>query len=192
MFSELEQFSRLLWQPGKTLHHDWWNRLGLASWEVVYPRLTGSTMRELNRVITLRRCFPDEQFHLTGEFNGLQRALLRSFERLPMLMTAFGLLLSACPDYLLLKPWRTEIARQLSETQLQQVWCLWRSGLRTPDIAPENIVQHLQQLGIASLQRSLHDDPVWRALSYTLPEPRGIEPPEKGATELFMRLERFL
>jgi hypothetical protein len=186
-------YHRLIWQPGRQMRADWWTLLELGGWQVLYPHLPPRAMRSLDNEIQRRRESRGLLTVMRGEFTPLQKGLLRALERLPTLVLALGLLASQCPDYLLWRPYRQVLNTWLTEVQLNQLWSIWRGGLRTPDKEPAALLDFALLRGIDILQTALSGDPVWQAVRFTLPPASGEAFFSGEDTEaLFLRLERFL
>ncbi|KML17784.1 hypothetical protein VL10_24105 [Leclercia adecarboxylata] len=189
-------FFQLLWQPGLRLHEHWWIRLDLSHWEKNYPLLSPKGQRELDRLICHRRQFPLASNNLPlSNHSALQSALIRADRRMPVLLLALGLLLLECPDYLLWRPYREVLSSHLSHVQLEQLQILWRRGRRSPQLSPADLIQGAQMTGLTALSLELQNEPVWQAISYSLPvadDCLSASALTVSAEQIFMRLERFL
>jgi len=186
-------YHRLVWQPGKWLHDDWWRAMGLQEWKAAYEDMPLPAQRELDKAIKQGRSRLG--FHPVSlqELTPIQDVLLRAFERLPTLIVALGISLSQCPDYLLWRPYRQALSSHLTEEQIAQLQAVWRGGERSPDIEPDALIPYAQRLGISALHHVLIEDPVWQAVRYTLPDCAVVErSASHSPVPFFLRLERFL
>ncbi|CAI1009582.1 type III secretion system domain-containing protein [Serratia quinivorans] len=192
---QLGLLCRLLWQPGAWLHSQWWSALELASWRHCYPTLDDISQRELDRLICQRRGFPLPMMPVP-ELNPLRLALLRALPRLPALLTALGLVLLACPGYLIWRPYRQALSSCLHDQQLQQLAAIWRGGTAKPLYSPTELPDRALALGHHCLSRGLTHEPLWQAIGFTLPCVTPLcDVADSSSTvtvATFLRLEKFL
>ncbi|RKT98762.1 type III secretion system subunit [Burkholderia sp. Nafp2/4-1b] len=137
--SALQRLHRLGWQPGATMHDDWWQHLGLAEWRDKYHRYP-ACRQAIDRVIVARRGFP--RAPLPACLDSRQNALLAAEPRIDSLIIALGVIALDCADHLLVKQYRAHLVGGIGEracTQLLAVHRGWRSSARVA--LPERLIE---------------------------------------------------
>ena len=190
------QLAQWFLSPGKTMHASWWEELSLTSWASVYGTNNILT-RQIDALIIHRGHLPAFPATLNGMTERGQ-VLSRLSWKLPYFILALGVLLLECPDYLIRREYRTPLAEQLGEEQVQLLWMLWRGGEKNPALSADELVLYAHQLGYQAVELCFATDPVWQVLRLHLPVP----PPEEHEVHMtfdkeaifseLQRLERFL
>jgi len=190
--SGLCQAYRLVWQPGATLHTDWWQFWDLQHFQVLYFDAPVSTQRRIDTHI-IRLCgLADWK---PASLSSLQQDLVRIRAQLPVLLSALGLMAFGCANYFHFRHYRKVLSTLFSAQQLAQMSLLLRGAGSAPNIPPDELLQACLAAGITALDKSLVNDPLWQRLFFTLPrhssEVKG-DLTFADPVKMLLRLERFL
>lgn len=183
---------RLYLQPGESLHQTWWHKWDMTSLKAFYGQMPVSVKRPVDRMLITRRQIPLWQ---PQQLSARQVALIRMQPVLPLLLTALGFQLLGCARYLWLGPYRQKLMQMFSEAQCRQLAVLTLPAESIVSITPEDLLEHCLSVGWSGVQGTYKDDPLWRALQFTLPAsmtPVPELPPVKDPLAMLLRLERFL
>jgi hypothetical protein len=188
----LRQAHCLLWQPGQTLHPEWWHYWQMEAQQRMYPQLSLSGQRQIDRQILARMC---GTAMLPFQLCDKHVQLLRLQRRLATCLSALGLQLLGCSGYLWLREYREALSCVLSEQQIKQIAVLMPDGTKPLSLSADAIALASLQTGWQAMQSQWRADPLWQSLKWTLPrlqaecyEPGTVDDPLAA----LIRLERFL
>lgn len=194
--TEYVALHRLFICPGQYLHTQYWEVGEVSSWREDYQNFTvlqPEIDRQLRKWLGWR--WPVEGVELTH----WQRLWIRWMGKLPLLLTALGLIHLRCPDYLLLGEYRRHLIELLGERALNQIFALWKGGNEQSEVMPEELSAHALIAGVQLFSQLVTGDWVGQMILPTLPlmeshltpDPIGHFSHEKIGSE-FIRLGRFL
>lgn len=183
---------RLYLQPGETLHKSWWQAWRVERLYDLYRHMSATTKPSVDQILIAHRSLPVWRPTKLSEF---QTALVRMQPSLRMLLTALGFQLLGCTTCLWLGAYRQVLMQVFSDAQCGQLAALTRPANAPVDIPPDELPEQCFRTGWSVMQERCKDDPLWRALQYTLPS--GIQPvsdplPVDDPLAMLLRLERFL
>lgn len=183
---------RLYLQPGETLHKSWWQAWRVERLYDLYRHMSATTKPSVDQILIAHRSLPVWRPTELSEF---QTALVRMQPSLRMLLTALGFQLLGCTTCLWLGAYRQGLMQVFSDAQCGQLAALTRAAKAPVDIPPDELPERCFRTGWSVMQERCKDDPLWRALQYTLPS--GIQPvsnpsPVDDPLAMLLRLERFL
>lgn len=183
---------RLYLQPGETLHKSWWQAWRVERLYDLYRHMSATTKPSVDQILIAHRSLPVWRPTELSEF---QTALVRMQPSLRMLLTALGFQLLGCTTCLWLGAYRQVLMQVFSDAQCGQLAALTRPANAPVDIPPDELPEQCFRTGWSVMQERCKDDPLWRALQYTLPS--GIQPvsdplPVDDPLAMLLRLERFL
>lgn len=194
--SEHVELHRLFIRPGKYLHTQYWEESKLATWCNDYQNFS-ALQPEIDRQLRawLGWKWPDEVIVLSHR----QRHWIRWMGRLPVLLTALGLIHLRCPDYLLLGEYRQHFIALFGNRVLNQIVALWKGGDEDPEVVPDDLPEYAFIIGLQLFSQLVCGDWVGQMIvttlplieSHLVPEPVGYFSHEGIDCEL-MRLGRFL
>ncbi|QLK63771.1 hypothetical protein GE278_23500 (plasmid) [Enterobacteriaceae bacterium Kacie_13] len=187
----LQSVHRLLWQPGQALHPSWWAYWGMEDLMKIYPQLSLSGQRDIDGQIALHRCLPDWR---PGQLSERQAQLVQLQPKLPLLLTALGLVAMKCSGYVWLRRYRHELQQTFSEQQLSQISVLMHEGSQPAEIQPADLPTLSLNIGLKLISQTLLHEPVWQLLVFTLPRQSdfSIDAVLDNPLAALSRLERFL
>lgn len=187
----VQRLHQLGWQPGTAMHQHWWAEFGLTQWRDSYQRYR-VCRPHLDRLIVEKRGFPN--MALPAELNERQTALLSLEHRFTDLITALGVIALDCPDHLLIKPYRTVLAKRLGERCCDQLFALYTGWKSTQRVAqPEQLIDAAFDAGVRWWLRDAHHCIVYKLLATLLPPVSGCSGTTPGlAPAWLLKIERFL
>ncbi|PKH21805.1 hypothetical protein CIG19_14770 [Enterobacterales bacterium CwR94] len=143
--TEQRALLRLHWQPGSVMHTDWWHYLSLENWKTAYQQPT--MQPAIDTLIIQRRgfsCCPT-----LDQLSTQQSMFLSMSPHLDKLLTALGLIALRCPVYLLLQPFRDQLAPVLDTAACQQILSLsteWQKD--APQCTAEQLADYALRIGL--------------------------------------------
>ncbi|WP_108651908.1 type III secretion system domain-containing protein [Dongshaea marina] len=189
---------QLAYAPGQWMGLDWWRHLGLQGWQRSYQDYP-HYRRELDSLIRLRRGFPEHGLVIPDD--EFETELLQDFRRLPVLLTALGLIRIAKFDYFLLGNYRKPLISCLGEEVFWQLHGIFPQeqqidqGIQVAiePISETKLPELAFYLGWAGLYRNTT---VWRALSILFPADFVTTPIDNQShrqlIQWWKRIRRFL
>lgn len=182
--------------PGKTLHIDWWDILGMKCFHDSYfDNESGTIVRQvIDRELRVRRygllC---HKVDVTRPLDDRDIFLLKSLPDLEKLITYSGLIMMKCPDYLYLKEYRTSLSKIFTSEQLNQLHVFWPGGCNKPSFDCESFLNAAFSIGMNAINVELQDSNVWPLVLLTLPATQLVTPfQEKNILHKIRKMERFL
>ncbi|MBC8642800.1 hypothetical protein IAG25_39100 [Caballeronia sp. EK] len=140
-----------LWhEPGQEMASGWWGTLRLSKWQEPYARhpLIRPTLNEM----IARRL---GQTRPVPKMSPLVEEMLTSRIRRECLCAALGLISLQCPDYLVLRRFRTALSPTLDSRALDQLIALMPlDSIYQARVAPEDLLRTALRSGVAWLSSS--------------------------------------
>lgn len=188
----VQRLHQLAWQPGKWMHERWWQHLDLAEWRDSYQRYP-VCQHAIDRLIVANKGFP--QHVLPGSLNEEETLIIMLESKLHRLMTAMGLVVLACQDYLLLGRYRRILAPQLGEHGCDQLLALYPNWNTEPaSLSESELIDESTQIGVQWLSMQADNHIPSQALLTLLPpvEVPSSMPVLPPALPTLIKLARFL
>lgn len=190
------QFLDLISHPGKTLHVDWWDILGMKNFRDSY--FDNKSVRNIQQVIDreLRAKRNDllcHNFDFTRSPSDCEVFLLKNLPNLQKLITFAGLIMMKCPDYLYVKKYRASLSMIFTSVQLNQLHVFWPGGCNKPTFDSDSFLNAAFSIGMNAMNVELKDSHVWPLVVMTLPATQFVIPfKEKNIFYKIRKMERFL
>jgi hypothetical protein len=161
------------------MHPDWWGHFDLAQWRASYTDFP-ACRAPIDRLINQRRGFPVAS--LPAQLDRQQTALLALNTRFAQLILALGMMALDCQDYLLMKPYRTVLARQFGLHGCDQLYGLkpvWQGSGRDL-LAPEQVPAAAFAAGARWFEREARACIVQTLLATQLPPPGDVKETDRA------------
>ena len=192
MSTDVIQLNKSLRQVSSRLHSHWWAKLDLEPWQDIV-KTNELISQRLDNVILSRLGY--EELLLTEDREVVLK-WLSVLNRLPMLLTAAGLIVQNCPDYIWDNHYRKVMQSIFSQSQIDQLIALWPYTSEPPLWTPNNMLDKAEYFSASALYHSWSLHPFWPMLSLSLPViEKPIELSELESANVvswIFRLEKFL
>ena len=192
MSAEVIQLNKSLRQVSSRLHSQWWTKIDLEPWQDIAKKNELISQR-LDNVILSRLGY--EKLWLTEDREVVLK-WLSVLHRLPLLLTAAGLIVQNCPDYIWDNHYRKVMQGIFSQSQIEQLIALWPFTNEPPVWTPNNMLEKAEYFSASALYHSWSSHPFWPMLSLSLPVvEKPIELSELESANVvswIFRLEKFL
>ena len=182
----------LIWQPGFSLHPDWWTNWGLPGGQCAYASGSWKLRRQIDEYILEKQALPVwSPSNVTDEHS----RLLAIKNKLPLLLVSLGLISLGSCNYFFYRPYRKQLETLFTPAQLKQLSLLIRVKTDMMNINHEQLLPLSLSTGEMMITRQLKNDPLWNRLKYTYPRVNCIPIKKTFSDEplqAMLRLEKFL
>jgi hypothetical protein len=189
---ELCQMHRIVWQPGRYLHPDWWEKWHMSPQKTLYFQASPALCRRIDARIIEQSGLSDWQ---TKSLTDMQKMLIRLQPKMPTLLIAMGLISLGSSGYLRFRHYRQHLEELFSFQQLRRLSMLMRKTDEKTEADPEQLLERSLLAGLSILDPALQGEPLWQRLRLMFPCERGASPMSffPGCpVRMLLRLERFL
>lgn len=189
---EQQRLHELVWRPDKWMHASWWRAFELSQWQQVYQQ-SPSCQGAIDNMILRRK---DLSFSpILKQLEPRQYQILALETRLMKLFLAMGILVLACPDYLVLRRYRCRLTDIFGEQGCEQLLAIGTFYHSPSQViySEEDFIEKAQGIGLSWWYAEKTDCVVYHALKTTFPNYPPQEAPRLGSIfPWLLRIGRFL